>query len=128
MKQFNIFKHPAGEIQVIKQGYCWPAFFFSYIWAMVSKMWVLGIGALIAILVLGLVVEISIPTNLISIKNFIINLVAIAISMYFGSNGNQLREKSLLSRGFELEDTVTASNKDGAVALFLKGSNSHRTQ
>lgn len=119
MKQFKVFKHPAGEVQVVKQGWCWPAFFFSFIWAMVSKMWALGVGALIGFLVLGIVVDISVPANM---QDGIINLVAIAVNIYFGSSGNQLREKNLLSRGFELKDTVTAANKDGAVALFLKSS------
>lgn len=31
-----------------------------------------------------------------------------------------LGERNLLGRGFDLEDTVTAANKDGAVALCLR--------
>lgn len=119
MKQFKVLKHPTGDVQVVKQGWCWPAFFFSFIWAMVSKMWALGVGALIGFFALGIVIGLSVPPEL---QDGIINLVAIAVNIYFGSSGNQLREKHLISRGFELKDTVTAANKDGAVALFLKNS------
>ena len=123
MKQFKVFKHPAGDMQLIKQGWCWPAFFFSVIWAMVSKMWVLGIGSLIGFLVLGAIVDLLVPQiDMRRNADGFINFIALAVSIYFGSNGNQLREKNLLSRGFELNDTVAATNKDGAIALFLKNS------
>lgn len=118
MKQFKVFKHPAGEVQAVKQGWCWPAFFFSFIWAMVAKMWALGVGLLVAILVLGFALGLSGAGDG---ADALINVVSIITNIIFGINGNAWREKNLLSRGFELKDTVTAANKDGAVALFIKG-------
>ena len=118
MKQFKVLKHPAGEIQAVKQGWCWPAFFFTAIWAMVAKMWALGIGVMIAFLVLGVVVGLSGAGDG---GDALINVASIIVAIVFGVNGNAWREKSLLSRGYELKDTVTAANKDGAVALVIKG-------
>jgi hypothetical protein len=117
MKQFKVFKHPAGEVQAVKQGWCWPAFFFSLIWAMVAKMWELGVGYLVFSIILGIVVAASDGGDG---GETLINIVSLAINIIFGVNGNAWREKNLLSRGFELRDTVTAANKDGAIALFLK--------
>ena len=124
MKQFKVFEHPTGEVQAVKQGWCWPAFFFSFIWAMVSKMWGLGIGVFLASLTLGFVIGAS---GAGAGGDAIINIISIIVNIIFGVNGNAWREKSLISRGFELKDTVTASNKDGAVALFIKDSSASQS-
>ena len=119
MKQFKVFKHPTVEVQAVKQGWCWPAFFFSCIWAMVAKMWGIGFGLLIAFFVLGFALGLSGAGDG---ADALINVASIAANIVFGFNGNSWREKNLLSRGFELKDTVTAANKEGAVALFIKAS------
>ena len=119
MKQFKVFKHPTGVVQAVKQGWCWPAFFFSFIWAMVAKMWGIGFGVLIALLVLGIALGLSEAGDG---ADALINVASIVANIVFGFNGNSWREKDLLSRGFELKETVTAANKEGAVALFIKAS------
>lgn len=117
MKQYKVFKHPSGAIEAVKQGWSWPAFFFSFIWAMVKKMWPLGIGVLIGFFVLGMVVGAAGGGNG---GEALINIAAIISNVVFGLNGNAWREANLHSRGYELEDTVTAANPEGAVALYLK--------
>jgi len=120
VKQFTVFKHPTGETQAVKQGWCWPAFFFNIFWAMFAKMWVLGSSLLIAFFILGFISGLSGESEGIEA---IINIASIIVSIVFGVNGNKWRKKHLISRGFDLMDTVTAANKDGAVALFLKNAN-----
>jgi hypothetical protein len=118
MKQFKIFKHPAGEIQAVKQGWCWPAFFFEWIWALFSKMWALGFGVLIGSFILGVVAAMAGASE--EAINGLSGLLSLILCFVFGVNGNEWREKNLLSRGFDFKDTVTAANKEGAIALFLK--------
>ncbi|MEN6330869.1 MAG: DUF2628 domain-containing protein [Smithella sp.] len=122
MKQYKVFKHPSGAIEAVKQGWSWPAFFFSFIWAMVKKMWALGVGFFAAFFILGIILGIIL--GLAGVKenaaNGLINIAAIIANSVFGVNGNAWREKNLLSRGFEFRDTVTAANPDGAMALILK--------
>jgi hypothetical protein len=116
MKQFKILKHPAGEVQAIKQGWCWPAFFFSFIWAILGKMWSLGFGVLGLMFGLGLIVGFSGAGEE---GDVIINGVSFVVNIIFGINGNKWRENNLVSRGYEPKSTVTASNKEGAIALFI---------
>jgi hypothetical protein len=116
MVQFKVFKHPAGDIQAVKQGWCWPAFFFNFIWAFVAKMWGLGVGMMVFFIVLGIINSSDGGGE----RSILINLISIVASIAIGVNGNKWREENLLSRGFELKDTVTAANKDGAIALFIK--------
>ena len=118
MKQYKVFKHPSGAIEAVKQGWYWPAFFFSFIWAMVKKMWALGVGFFAAFFILGIILGLAgVKENA---ANGLINIAAIIVNIVFGVNGNAWREKNLLSRGFEFRDTVTAANPDGAMALILK--------
>ena len=118
MKQYKVFKHPSGAIEAVKQGWSWPAFFFSFIWAMVKKMWALGVGFFAAFFILGIILGLAgVKENA---ANGLINIAAIIANIVFGVNGNAWREKNLLSRGFEFRGTVTAANPDGAMALILK--------
>jgi hypothetical protein len=118
MNQYKIFKHPSGTTNAVKQGWSWPGFFFTFIWAIVKKMWGLGVGVLIGFFVLGIIIGMA-GGN--SDGDALINIITISASIIFGVSGNSWREKNLLSRGFEQVDTVTAANPGGAIALYLSG-------
>ena len=120
MKQYKVYKHPSGTTEAVKQGWSWPGFFFSCIWAMVKKMWGLGVGVLIGFVVLGVIVGAAGSS---SGSDTLINIISLIANIVFGVNGNSWREKNLASRGFELVDTVTAATPEGAVALYLKEAN-----
>ena len=90
---------------------------------MVKKMWGLGVGVLIGFFVLGFILGVAGGG---SGGDALINVVAIIAYIIFGINGNSWREKNLVSRGFELVDTVTAANPEGAIALHLKGASAER--
>ena len=41
MKQYKIFENSLGTIEIVKQGWSWPAFFFGFIWAFTKKnVWI----------------------------------------------------------------------------------------
>lgn len=117
MKQYKIYVNPQGDYEAVKQGWSWPAFFFGWIWAMVKKMWELGVGLLIGMLVFGFIVGASGAGK---DGNVLIDITAIIVAVIFGTNGNKWRESNLQKRGYEYKDTVTAANTEGAVALFIK--------
>lgn len=118
MKQYRILKHPAGTIEAVKQGWSWPALFFTFIWAFVKRMWMLG-GAVLALAFLVSIVLESIADP--ATVDGLSNVIGIVVSIVFGLRGNIWRENNLLSRGFEHVDTVLASNPEGAIAVYLKG-------
>jgi len=114
MKQYKVYKHPSGAIESVKQGWSWPAFLFSFIWALVKKMWAIGIG----LLILSLVFISMLGTG----SDLLINAVSIIVSVIFGIYGNSWREKNLESRGYEMKDTITAENPEDAVTKFTNAS------
>ncbi|AEI14129.1 Protein of unknown function DUF2506 [Flexistipes sinusarabici DSM 4947] len=117
MKQYKIYANPQGNYEAVKQGWSWPAFFFSFIWAMVKKMWGLGVGVLIAFLVLGFIIGASGSG---SGGDALIRVASIIVKIIFGVNGNKWRESNLPKRGYEYKETVAAANPEGAVALYMK--------
>lgn len=114
MKEFKIYRHPTGQQEAVKQGWSWPGFLFGPIWALVKKLWGLGAGLLVAVIVLSVF-----PSD--SGLGMLATLVTFAIYIVCGVKGNQWRESNLASRGYDHVDTISASNPEGAIALHIKG-------
>jgi len=127
MKTYKIFVNPQGTGKAVKQGWSWPGFFFNIIWALIKKMWVLGGVLLFVFIGLGVVegtIEVSSGKEAASGLNVITSILNIVVSIVFGVNGNKWREKNLLSRAYEYQDTVEAQNPEAAIALWFKNSKS----
>lgn len=116
MKQYKIFKHPSGAIEAVKQGWSWPAFFFGFVWALIKKIWSIGIGVLLAFLAVGFIIGAEMGEA----GDATLNGIAATANLIFGVHGNGWRERNLLSRGFQQKQTVSAANPKEAVALYLK--------
>lgn len=119
MKVYNIYENPTNILEAVKQGWSWPGFFFNWLWSFVKKMYGFGfalIGTFFALGLLSGLLEISGEVGL----SLIVNLLAFGVSIYVGSNGNVKRQENLVSRGYELKTTVTASNPEGAIAMYMK--------
>jgi Protein of unknown function (DUF2628) len=114
MNKYKVYKHPIGDMEAVKQGWSWPAFFLSPFWAMYKKMWVLGVS----ILMITVFIYSTLGTRA-SFFSFA-DVISIFISMFFGMNGNEWRIKSLLTRGYDYIETVNASSPEGAIAVHLK--------
>ena len=108
MKQFSIFQHPDLSYEAVKNGWSWPAFLFTWIWAFVKRLSLIGWIVLLAVMALS-----SIPIPEVWLVG---NLV---ISIVMGAKGNELRLKRLRDSGYEEVATVEARTPDGALAVHL---------
>ena len=117
MKQYKVFANPQGRCEAVKQGWSWPAFFFGWVWALVKKIWPLGIGIGVGFFALGFIMGLAGAGQ----AGFaVIDLAGLVVAVTLGINGNRWREGNLVNRGYELKETVTAANPEGAVALYVK--------
>jgi hypothetical protein len=114
MDKYKIYKHPVGDMEAVKQGWSWPAFFLSPFWAMYKKMWLLGLSVLL--LTIFTYAKLGSSTSFFSLAD----VVSMLISIIFGINGNEWRIKNLIIRGYDYIETVIASSPDGAIAVHLK--------
>ena len=106
----------------MKQGWSWPGFFFNFVWALIKRMWVLGIALMILSIALGFAegtVEVSSGKEVASGISVITSILNLVIAVVFGAKGNKWREKNLISRGYKYQDTVDAENPEAAIALWF---------
>ena len=106
MKKFSIFQHPTLGLEAVKNGWSWPAFFFTWIWAFVKKLWLIGV----IVFLFGILAS-SIP------EAWLVGELIISIVM--GVKGNELRVKRLRDAGYEEVATVEARTPDAALAAHL---------
>ena len=106
MKQFSILQHSDLGYEVVKIGWSWPAFFFTWIWAFLKRLWLVGVIVLLAGLALSSLPEIWLVGELI-------------ISIVMGVKGNELRVTRLRDSGYEQVASVAARTPDGALAVHL---------
>jgi len=119
MTKFNVYKHPVLGHEVVKNGYSWTGFFFTWIWSFINKLWGTGIILLIVIIPVNsftfwlLEQSVNEMTIMFSLFSFIPNMIV-------GGQGNSWKDKSLLKRGYELVDSVEANSHDDALAKYAK--------
>lgn len=105
MNQYSILQHPTLGLEAVKNGWSWPAFLFTWIWAFVKRLYVIGWIALLAVMLLS-----SIPSP----EVWLVGNLIISIAM--GAKGNELRVKRLRDSGYEEVATVGARTPEGALA------------
>ena len=108
MNQYSIFQHATLGLEAVKNGWSWPAFLFTWIWAFVKRLYLIGWIALLAVMLLS-----SIPVP----EAWMVGNLIISIAM--GAKGNELRVKRLRVSGYEEVATVGARTPDGALAAHL---------
>ena len=101
MKTFDIFSNPTGQVEVVKQGFSWPGFFFSWIWGYLAKLWIHATVMLIASLALAPV------------------FMSFLVGIFSGFMGNDWRRTNLQQRGFNLVTTVEAESDEAAKSQFV---------
>ncbi len=119
-KRYKIYENRAGTREAVKQGWSWPAFFFTGIWAFIKKMNAIGAGVVAAYLILDIiVVSAGGGDDAGTLAAHILGgLVHLAITVFFGANGNTWREKNLISRAYEFKGTVSATSDEAALSHY----------
>lgn len=119
MTTYDIYQNKTGVFEAVKQGWSWPGFFFSWIWALVKGMPGLGFGLLIGALLVGaLLGALQAPEG-------IVNLLGLAISLWVGSQGNKMREKKLIEKGYDYVETLTATSAYTAIVAARSATLTH---
>lgn len=120
MKQFSIYENPQGDFQAVKIGFCWPGFFFGVIWALFCKMWKLGLCLIGISIVISLVGGAATNPESIAMAETFSRIFGLFVSLALGAKGNELREKDLMSKGYEFKGTELFNNKEDAIAQYIK--------
>ena len=103
---------PERDIRLVKEGFCWPAFFFSIIWALWCRLWLAAAGILVAEMVLRAVL------GLLGADVLTQGVVSFAFAVLLGVFGNDIKRWTLFRSGYLQVAVVTGSNRDAAERRF----------
>jgi hypothetical protein len=108
MKKWNVYKKGSGEIEVVKEGFNWWAFFFVGLWALTKGLtWMGLIGLFIAILV----------NRMPSDSDIVAFLMAAALMLVYGFMGNSWVVAKLQKENYSvLIKRIEAASEKGARA------------
>jgi hypothetical protein len=99
----------------VKEGFCWPAFFFSIVWALWHRLWWVALALIIINVALR-----GIVTGL-GADPVVQTVVSVAIAVAIGFLANDIRRRNLARRGLSERAVVASSNGEGAVERYFTG-------
>lgn len=127
MKIYKVYGNLNGKTKAVKKGWSWSAFFFTWVWALVKKIWMLTTlttGALILSVVLSFVAVAIEPefAGKLSLELLLIYVgyLVLGFSAVMGFNGNQWYENKLLTRGYRFQAIIMADNSKEAIAFYAE--------
>ncbi len=103
-----------ANIVPIKEGFCWPAFFFSLFWSLWHRLWLLTLGLVAAQLVISVLVFQSGANEVVTI------VVSCGISLMLGFMGNDFRRSKLEWNGFTERGILLDRTAEAAVRQYLE--------
>lgn len=103
---------PNRDIAVIKEGFCWPAFVMSVVWAVWHRLWRVALGFFAAEVLLSAVLAYlgaDWKTELV---------LSVGLAILIGLVANDFRRWTLERHGFVQSDIVAGIDGDAAVRQF----------
>lgn len=86
---------PDQDLVLVKDGFCWPAFFLSVLWAAWHRLW------LVALLFLALDLTVGVVIGLIDPDLGAETAITLGLAAAIGAVANDLRRWTLTRRGFK---------------------------
>ena len=109
----RLHRQMAGVVP-IKEGFCWPAFFFSLLWTLWHRLWIVALGLVAANLVISVLVF-QIGTN-----EAVTIIISFSIALMLGFMGNDFRRSKLEKHGYTERGLVMDRTAEAAVRLYLE--------
>ena len=135
-KQWIIYTK-GGKILAVKNGFCWPAFFFTFGWAIFNRLWLIAISYFVFVNLMEFTIY-----NTIGLMNFqfdtvqfdviqfelqqidifyiILIILELIFRFAFGYSANKLVTSSLVNKGFWKGITISAKSKQSAIEQYIR--------
>jgi hypothetical protein len=103
---------PDRDICLVKEGFSWPAFLFSMLWALWCRLWLAAAGIFAA--------EIALSGLLLLLGADEVTQAAISVgfAVLLGVVGNDIKRWTLFRRGYLQVAVVTGEDRDAAERRF----------
>lgn len=94
--------------ELVKDGFSWGAFFFTFLWFFVQRLWLAGLGVLVVLAALNIGLAVL---NVHPVAGF---LAQVLLSLLIGLEANSLRRWTYARRGRPVVDVVMAYDEEAA--------------
>jgi type VI protein secretion system component VasK len=98
------------ESELVKDAFSWGAFFFTFLWFFVHRLWLAGLAVLILVFAFGGLMA------LLDVHPLAGSIAQLLLQSLIGLEANSLRRWTLARRGRPAVDAVTAADQDEAEA------------
>ncbi len=110
MKTYKVYVNEDSDYKAVKEGFSWTGLFFSFLWAVFHKLWVVALS----IFLIGLVI-----TYAQEYIGFILEIsIRIGIIVYVGFYGNSIITNNLIMKGYHLSGEVSTKSYKDAISTF----------
>jgi hypothetical protein len=114
MIRFDILNNPIKGYKAVKVGFSWPAMFFSFVWALLKKMWSLAFFFFIVLLLLQ-TLALMFHLEAMETARVFVDLLTIAFLVYIGSKANHWYKNDLIRNGYEYVTRCEAVSPRAAI-------------
>ena len=104
---------PGSSIVLVKEGFCWPAFMLSPLWALWHRLW------LVAAILVGAGATVPAAAYLLRPDPISHGAAALGVAVLIGFFANDLRRWTLERRGYRLDKVVSGADPDDALGRYL---------
>lgn len=105
---------PDRDAVFVREGFCWPAFFFSFVWALWHRMW------FVALALLALLLGLAAISEVLDIDDGLFEAVGLAASVWIGFEANEWRRAALRRKGYAEAGVVAAPELETAEHRFFE--------
>jgi hypothetical protein len=102
------------DVVLVKDGFSWPAFFFSLVWALWHRLW------FFALIVAGSGVAIGLVSEMLTLDPLTDAAIGLAWSVLIGFEANDARRRALARRDYDVDDVVLGLNLAQAEHRFFQ--------
>ncbi|MFM8680897.1 MAG: DUF2628 domain-containing protein [Alphaproteobacteria bacterium] len=104
---------PDREAVLVREGFCWPAFFFSVFWALWHRMWFAAAG------LLALTLGLAVLHDILGLDDLVAEAIGLAAAVLVGFEANDWRRDALRRRGYAEAGVVAATDREAAEHQFF---------
>ncbi|MFO1152340.1 MAG: DUF2628 domain-containing protein [Rhodospirillales bacterium] len=101
------------DVQLVKEGFSWPAFFFSFLWALWSRLW------LVALVMFAIEALCGLASEWLGLPPVLNAVISLGLAAALGLVANDLKRFTLFRRGYAEVGVVAGSDRDAALQRFF---------
>jgi hypothetical protein len=112
---------PAEDLVLVKEGFSWPAFAFTFVWAAWTRMWLPAMGLFTVIVLSGW------GLRYLKLGENVEFGASLLVALALGLVGNDLRRCWLDHKGYQEVAVVSGKNPEEATRRFLDNADIDRS-